>query len=152
MMSPGGGDEASALLQQIVGAGGPWIERAARYGKNLSPLFAGKAGGDQRARALGRLGHHHAERDSGDQPVAAGKVLSPRRESGRPLADEHSPLADGAVQLLVLGRINIVDAAGEHGDGAMVERGGVRRRVDAAGKPRGDDKSFNREAGGRSGG
>ena len=30
----------------------------------------------------------------------------------------------------------------------MVERGGVRRRVDAAGKSRGDDKSFKREAGG----
>jgi hypothetical protein len=30
-------------------------------------------------------------------PVAAGKILSSRREAGRPLADEHVPLADGAL-------------------------------------------------------
>ena len=39
----------------------------------------------------------------------------------------------------MLGRIDDVDAAGEHGDRAVLERGLVRRRVDAAGEPRGDD-------------
>ena len=81
-----------------------------------------------------------------------GKSLSARREAGRPLADEQSPLADGALQLLVLGRINDVDAAGEHGDGAVFERGEMRRRVDAAGKPRGDDEAFKRRDRWRAGG
>ena len=45
----GAGDEAGALLEQIVGAGGARVERAARHGKDLAALLAGKAGGDQRA-------------------------------------------------------------------------------------------------------
>jgi hypothetical protein len=101
----------------------------------------------KRARAFGRLDHDHAERDPGDQPVAAGKVLCARREAGRPLADEQSPFADGALQLLVLGRINYVDTAGEHGDGAVLERGNMRRGVDAAGEPGGDDEALKREIG-----
>jgi hypothetical protein len=31
------------------GAGGAWVERASRHGKNLPALLAGKAGGDQGA-------------------------------------------------------------------------------------------------------
>src|SRR4249919_3533887 len=45
----GAGNEASALLEQIVGAGGARVEGAARHGKDLAALLAGKAGGDQRA-------------------------------------------------------------------------------------------------------
>src|SRR4029079_7562050 len=45
------GDEAGTLLQEIVGPRRPRIERAAGNGEDLTPLFAGEAGGDQRARA-----------------------------------------------------------------------------------------------------
>jgi hypothetical protein len=35
------GDEAGALLQEIDGAGGAWIERTAGHGEHFSSLFAG---------------------------------------------------------------------------------------------------------------
>lgn len=124
-----------ALLEKIVGAHRARIERAAGDGKDRSSLLAGEAGRDQRARALGRLDHDDAERDPRDQPIAAGKILSPRSEAGRPLADEKAALADRPLQVIILGRIDDVDAAGEHGDGAMLERRKMRRRIDAAGEP-----------------
>ena len=59
----------------------------------------------------------------------------------RHLADEAAALADLALQLLVLGRIDVVEAAGEHGDGAGVDRRLVRHAVDAARQARGDDEA-----------
>jgi hypothetical protein len=51
------------------------------------------------------------------------------------------------VQLFVLRRVVIVDAAGEHGDCAALESGKVSRRIDAAGKAGGDDEAFMSEIG-----
>ena len=45
----GAGDQASALLQEIVGARRTRIERAPGDGKYLSSLLAGEAGRDQRS-------------------------------------------------------------------------------------------------------
>ena len=56
-----------------------------------------------------------------------------------------SPIA--ALQRGVLGRIDVVDAAGQHGHGAGRERRLVRRRVDAAGEARGDDEAGRADAG-----
>ena len=112
------GDEAGALLQEIVGAGGARIERTAGHGEHFSSLFAGKPRRDQRTRTLGRLDHHYAERDSGNQPVAPGKVLAARREAGRTLADEKTAFSDRLLQLRVLRRIDHVNAAGHHGNRA----------------------------------
>jgi hypothetical protein len=55
------GDEAGALLQEIVGAGGTRIEWTAGHSKDLSALLSGKTRRDQGARTLGGLDHHHAE-------------------------------------------------------------------------------------------
>ena len=42
--------------------------------------------------------------------------------------------ADGALKVCILRRVDDVDAAGEHGDGAALERGKMGGGVDAAGK------------------
>src|SRR4249920_31028 len=89
----GAGNEASALLEQIVGAGGARVERAARHGKDLAALL-GKAGGDQRAGPLGGLHHHDPERDAGDQAVAAREVLAPRGKARTALAQQEPLFAD----------------------------------------------------------
>src|SRR5262245_2527505 len=43
------GDEAGALFQEIVGAGGARIEGTGRHGEDFPSLFAGKPRRDQRA-------------------------------------------------------------------------------------------------------
>ena len=52
------------------------------------------------------------------------------------------------VQVLVLRRVDDVDAAGQHRRRAALERGTMRRRVDAAGKARRHDEAFQPELGG----
>ena len=52
------------------------------------------------------------------------------------------------MQLRVLRRIDIVDAACEDGDGAMLQCRAVRGRVDAAGEARCDDEALQTEIGG----
>lgn len=59
-----------------------------------------------------------------------------------PLADKEALLADGDLQILVLRWVDIVDAAGEHGDGAALKRGLMGCGVDATGKTRGNDEAF----------
>src|SRR5690606_33903967 len=131
-----------ALLQKIIGAGRPRVERTAGNGKYFSALLAGESRRDQGAGTLGRLNHHDAERDSRDKPVAAREVLAARRKAGRPLADEQSLLANGALKLFILGRVDDVDAARQHSNGAAFERSCVRRRVNAPGETRSDHETF----------
>ncbi len=82
-----------------------------------------------------------AQRQARDDAVAARKVLAARGKAERHLADEAAALADLALQLVVLGRIDIVEAAGEHRDGAGVDRRLMRHAVDAARQARGDDEA-----------
>ena len=77
-----------------------------------------------------------------------GKSLPRGEKPGARSLMQQALLADGALQLFILGRVDDVDAAGEHGDGAVLERGKMRRRVDAAREARGDDEAFQAELGG----
>ena len=61
-----------------------------------------------------------------------GKSL-PRGEKPGGLADQEAALADRVLQLRILGRIHDVDAASQHGDGAVFQGCHVRRRIDTAG-------------------
>ena len=88
------GDQGRARLQQLVGALRARVERMARHGEHLAALLGGHARGDQRARAARRLDDHHAERDAGDDAVAAREVLGARLEARRHLADEAAALGD----------------------------------------------------------
>ena len=74
----GVGDQRRALLEQAVGAFRARIERRAGHREHLAALFAGEPRRDQRAGAARRLDDHDAERQPGDQPVAAGKVARAR--------------------------------------------------------------------------
>jgi hypothetical protein len=70
-----------------------------------------------------------------NQAIAAREVLAPRGKAWAPLAEQQALLADGALEVRILRRVDHVDAAGEHRDGAAFERGKVRRGVDAARQP-----------------
>ena len=76
-----------------------------------------------------------------------GKSCARGTKPGGVLADQAAALADLALQLGMLRRIDVVEAAGEHGNGAVLERRLVRRRVDAAGQPGGDDEAGAADAG-----
>ena len=59
----------------------------------------------------------------------------------------HPPLADPALQVGILRRIDVVQPAGEHSHRAVLHRGFVGGRIDAAGKAGGDDVARAADAG-----
>ena len=63
------------------------VERVARHRQHLAALLAGKARGDQRARAQGRLDHHHGQREARHDPVAEREVARDRLEPPRLLGE-----------------------------------------------------------------
>ena len=72
------GHRGRTLLEQVVRALAARIERGARHSEHLTALLQRHARGDERARSLRRLDHHHAGREPGDQPIAARKVTGAR--------------------------------------------------------------------------
>ena len=89
-----------------------------------------------------RLDHHDADRDARDQPVAAREVAGARHVAERHFRDRGAALRqDVEQQILVLGRIDAVVAAGQHRDGAAGEAGAMRGLVDAARQTRDDDEA-----------
>ena len=74
--------------------------------------------------------------DAADEAIAPREVPPVRRHAGRELADEGAARRNRLRQLSVLGRIDHVDAAPQHGDGPAPapERAPVRGRVHAPGE------------------
>ena len=131
-------DQNGALADQAIGAGGAGVERRAGNGHDLAALLPGHAGGDQRARTLGRLDHHGAPGEARDDAVAARKILGARLVAGGAFRNDQALFGDLAVKALVLRRVDMVDAAAEDGDRAIGEAGGMGLAVDAEGEA-GDD-------------
>ena len=139
MTSSGSVDHGRPVLDEAIGAFRARVEGMAGHGEHLAALLGGGAGGDEGAGAPRRLHDQDGQRNAGDDAVAAREVLGARHEARRVLADEAAHLADPGLQLGVLGRIDVVEAAREHGDRAGRQRRLVRGPVDAAGEARGDD-------------
>lgn len=110
-------------------------------------MLSGKTRGDQRAGTFCRLDDQHTDRNAGDQAVAAREIFSARNEAWAALAEQEPFLADRALQLVILRRVDDVDAAGENGGGAAIERGNMSGGVDAARETRGDDETFEAKLG-----
>ena len=130
-----------ALLDQVVGAGGARIERRTRHRKNLAALFGGHPRGDQRARPMRGLHHDDAECRARDQSIAAREIPRARHVTDRHFGYRAALLEQRGQQILVLGRIDPVMAAGQHRDGAALDGGAMRGLIDAARQPRDDDKA-----------
>lgn len=81
-----------------------------------------------------------------------GKSLARGEKPGERSLMRRPPLADGALQPLVLGWVDDVDAAGEHGDRPPLKRGKMGCGIDAAGKTRGDDETLDPQLGGEASG
>ena len=106
--------------------------------KTSRPCSSAKPRGDQRARAFGGLDDDDAERQAGNQPVAAREIAPARLPAERHFGDGGAGRQDGVEQVGMFRRIDAVLAAGEHRHGTAFEAGAVGGRVDAARQP-GDD-------------
>ena len=90
----GGFHQDGALPDQVIAAPGPRIERRAGNGEDLPPDFLGDAGGDQAAGPRRRLDHHHAQRQAGDDAVAAREVAGLRDGAERRFGDQQMRFGD----------------------------------------------------------
>ena len=130
--------QRGAVADQPVGALAARVQRRAGHGEHVAPLFGGKARGNERAGAGRRFHHDQRAGQSGDDAVAAREIVRARHRARHHLGHDHAALADRRVQALIFRRVDHVDAARHHGHRPGVERGLMRRRVDAA-REAGDD-------------
>ena len=129
--------QVRALADQVVGAARARIERRAGHGEQLAAGLLGEPGGDQAAGAQRRLHHHDAEREAGDDPVAAREMACLGRGAEGGLGDHGARFGDAALQIGVLRRVGDVEAAGDRRDGAAgaaARRCAPRRRCRARGR------------------
>ena len=70
-----------------------------------------------------------------------GKSRAARLPAERHFGERSAGRQNGVEQIRMLGRIDAVLAAGEHGDRPGCETGAMRRRVDAARQPGDDGKA-----------
>src|SRR5262249_59820683 len=92
---------------------------------------------DERAAALRRLDHHHAEGEPGDHAIACGEVSGERTRARRKLGDERAVPFDLPREPTVLRRIDDVHARAEDGERAATHAKGAAMRgaVDAPVEP-----------------
>ncbi len=130
--------QGRALPQQIVAAARARVEGRTGHGEHLAALLAGEARGDQRAGLELRLHHDDPQRQAGDDPVAAGKVLGAGVVADGPLGDDAALARQSFVQGDVLRRKGVVDPARHHRDRAAGRANphGPRRRSPAPGRRR----------------
>ena len=96
--------QVRALPDQVVRAAAARVERRAGHREQLPPVLLRQPRGDQAARARRRLDHDHAERQPGDDPVAAREVPGLRRGAERRLGDAPPrPRPRSGLQRRVLG-------------------------------------------------
>src|SRR5712671_4551984 len=62
--------ELRSVLDELMTTDREWILDTSRDAKHLASLLGRHARGDQRAAALRRLNHHHAEAEAADDPIA----------------------------------------------------------------------------------
>src|ERR1039457_415698 len=70
--------QLSPLLYQAIGSPAGTGGNISWNGKDLSPLFKGKLGGDQGSAVFHRLNYQHTSRQAADNPVSPWKVLRKR--------------------------------------------------------------------------
>ena len=95
------------------------------HSEHLAPLVRGAARRDERTGAQSRLDDDSAQRQPGNNAVTPREVITARLEAWGELADEAALGGDIRVQLLVLRRINVVEAARKH---ERVVQVGLQRR------------------------
>src|SRR5713101_4679748 len=126
-----------ALLDQLIRREAGGLRGVAWHAVNLAAEFHRQARGNQRTRILRPFDNDNAQRYTGDDPVPDRKVFRRRVEAQRELGDDGAALFDQREQLLVLLRIDDVNAVAEDSDRCAA--GGsasalVRRAVNAAGQ------------------
>jgi hypothetical protein len=126
------GAERGAVAQQIVGTFRARIARRARYGKDLPPFLGGEFRGDERAGPARRFDDDDRPAKTRDNPVAAGKVASPRFPAERHFADRGALFEEPLKQGFMFGGIDIPQTAGEDRDRPGLDRRLMRPRVDPA--------------------
>ena len=131
-MSPATVTSVASCLRKLFVSAARGVERNSQHGEHLASLLAGEAGRDERAGSLGGRHDKHADADARDQPVAARKILRPRRMAGCSFADEKAALPDRVLEHRVLGRVDHIETAGDHRNGSVVEACGMGGPIEAA--------------------
>jgi hypothetical protein len=130
------GAQGRTVTDEVVRALGARVERRTRNGEHLASLLEGETRRDQRSRAPGRLDDDDAVGQARNDAVTARKVaaarLPPHRHFGQ---NRPARLDDLAQERLIVGRIDPVLPAGEHGDGARRQRRRMGTGVDPAREP-----------------
>ena len=135
-------DQPGTVADQVVAApAGQAVDRPGD-GEDLAVLLGGVRRRRERAAPRGRLDHHHAQREPGDDPVPHAGTAR-RAAPGASATRSAGPPSRGhrVGELAVLGRVDLAQAVGEHGHrpAAAGERPPVRRGVDPPGQA-GDDR------------
>ncbi|MNI80412.1 hypothetical protein D3C73_1369440 [compost metagenome] len=127
------------MPQQFVGAFGARVQRRSGHGEDIAALLARQSGGDQGAGTDFGLDHHHAARQARDDAVAAREVARLRSRADGAFRDDAAALDDLAIQVGVVGRIDVVHPAAQHRDRAGFQRAQMRRRIHPSRQTRDDD-------------
>ena len=141
IISSGSGDAGGrSLTDQPVASGRVLRGHRPRHGGQMTVQRDRVPRGVERPAAHGRLDHHGAPRQRGDEPVADQEPRPGRVSAHRALAHQHALRANGREQLMVRAGVGDVGAAGEHGDGRRLacEGAAVGRPVDAVRAARDD--------------
>jgi hypothetical protein len=86
-------------------------------------------------------------RESPEMTELRGGKSRARHGAKRRFADDGAVCTDGVVQFEVLRRIGMIEAAGQHADGAGLERASMRGGVHSAGETGNDDIACFAESG-----
>ena len=141
---------APSLNQRVATARHAAIDRP-RHGEHLAALLVRVPGRDQRAGAVGRFDDDRAQRQPADDAIALRKRAAERHHPRRRFADQVAVRRNFVGQLLVLGRIDFQQAAGQHGDRppAGRQRAAMGGRIDAARQAAHDREARPRQAAGQ---
>jgi hypothetical protein len=144
----GGLHEVGALADQVVGTARAGVKRRARHREQLASGLLRQPCGDQAAGTERCFHHHHAERQAGDDAIAAGEMPCLGGSAQRCLADHGARFGDAALQVGMLGRVGHVETTRHRGHRMPgLQRAVVRRRIDATGEA-GDHHQCMRKLGG----
>jgi hypothetical protein len=126
------------VLQKIVWTLRARIERRSGHGEDFAAIIGREFRGDERAGPARRLHHHDGAGETRDDPVSPGEIAPARLPAERHFADRGAMLEDKLQQILVDRWIDPPKPPGEDRDGARLDRGLMRPRVDAARQSRDD--------------
>src|SRR6266851_2858523 len=139
--------ELRSVLDELMTTDREWILDTSRDAKHLASLLQRHARGDQRAAALRRLNHYHAEAEAADDPIAHREATRYGQRPVLGLGNHRAGRRNRQRQLGMFRGIDPVEPGRHHGNGWTLpfQCPAVRRRIDPTGQPADDNDPGIRE-------